>query len=99
MHEWDHRARGCACGWTQKSSLPRGEERLNHPHHVAAALCACVAEPARPDMADRYGETWVWHEFPGCEPGYHLCVDGKSISYIDREFGTKLQPITTEENP
>lgn len=37
-HEWDHRAKACACGWTQKRTVPRGGERINHPVHVAAVL-------------------------------------------------------------
>lgn len=37
-HEWNHRAKGCACGWTQKCSVPRGEERINHPAHVAGLI-------------------------------------------------------------
>ncbi len=37
-HEWDCRAKGCVCGWTQRGSAPRGMERVNHPHHVAGQL-------------------------------------------------------------
>jgi hypothetical protein len=39
-HRWDQKTRSCACGWTQKHSMPRGQEQKNHPGHVANALTA-----------------------------------------------------------
>jgi hypothetical protein len=41
-HEWDHRAKGCACGWTQKRVVPRGGERINHSVHVAGLIAGAT---------------------------------------------------------
>ena len=46
-HQWDRRAKGCSCGWTQKGLMPRGREQHNHPHHVAAMIATTQAGGAR----------------------------------------------------
>lgn len=71
QHAWEARAKGCACGWTQKGAMPRGHERRNHAEHVAAILAT-----AEPDvMAARWATSGVETDKPRWgTPEYHMAL-------------------------